>query len=796
MRPLAFLLFALPALAADVALKPVYLQTVPHSQVLVDRRGKAWFVDESGVRDANNKLACDATDGRLLLVDKAGRFWFHGLPKGKAWQLRYHDGKGWTDTGVQAMEAHEDAAGRVVARTEFGFQVFDDGKWTETKLFDYRMQAHGYYTDDPAGRVWCMIHIAGAGRPQHLWAFDGKTWTEHDPLKRGKDELYTEVVPFADDWFLVAKISTKDNLPAPRTWAVWSPTRTADQIARADKLAALPRTGLTYTGPDADGLQHFSRTQVHDGKRWVPATSFAVSSDGTVKELTADEAVRWKAQPGARWSGQPRHFASLADPVPAVHLDPGSAACRDSDGRVYFTSYTRNRVGAVVLWAKHETPTACLRPTTYTVDRYEKVLMPGLFADADAFALHPQHLDGVLTWDGKAEKWAETPIKPLPLSVWNHHVDAPPAEHSWANVRAVGHATGADGLTLFTRVKTKYAPERDGGGVILRGGGRAVREEREEKPKPPDGPLYQYEAWLHAGGDWSKPLPPAELIKLKRKELLAGFTRPATPFGPLPVISHAGRVWFAHEWKVTAMDADGATHSAELPMPAARKPKNQWDNPPPRPLMLAAFARKGDKSLVAVVSGGDPNGAKSSAYELRFQAGKLATVKVSELTDLPLGVPTLHTTPDGTVLAWEPRHEGVFALVGDTWEKVAGAGRVVARTADGAVWCEPARGPDADWLKGSTVLLRVGGAKAERFVWTPDEWQIGFEKPPAGSVVFLLAQVGVGCLEPGKPGAKPTLRVRYTPSLRSIEFPATQTLTPTGHLLMAHEWVRLFDPSR
>ena len=92
--------------------------------------------------------------------------------------------------------------------------------------------------------------------------------------------------------------------------------------------------------------------------------------------------------------------------------------------------------------------------------------------------------------------------------------------------------------------------------------------------------------------------------------------------------------------------------------------------------------------------------------------------------------------------------------------------------------------------------MRMGGAKAERFVWTPDEVVVGFDKPPAGSAVFVLPQLGVGCLEPGKPGAKPTLRVRYTPSLRSVEYPADVTVTASGHLLLTHEWVRLFDPTK
>lgn len=822
LSPLALFVVAFPVSAADVTLKPVYLQQVPHSQVLVDRRGKAWFVDKDGVRDAANKLACDATHGHLLLVDKAGRFWFHGAPKGKGYQLRYHDGTGWTDTGVESMEVHEDAAGRVIARTEFGFQVFDGKGWTEKKLFDHRVQAHGYYTDDAAGRVWCVLSRSSGGGGDHLWAFDGKAWTEHDPLKRAKDELYSDVVPLADDWFLISTFSTKPTPPAPRTWMLWSPTRTAEQVAKADKFTLLPRQGLTYTGTDLDGLRHFTRTPIHDGKRWLPEAWFTLTADGVVKELTAADATRLKDQPrtGQGW-GQPAHiFATVTAPAPAIQFPRRGPIGRDADGRVYFPTSGRNLVGTMVLWPKHETPTTCLRPTTHTVGKYEKAHMPGLFADTDgtAFARHPQHLDGVLTWDGKTETWADTSIKPLPQTHWNHHVQAAPAEYGWANARAVGHATGTDGLSLFTRVKTKYVPERDGAaprglGVARDGpGGRA--NVSEEEPKVPDGPMYQYESWLHAGGKWSDPLPPADLIKVKRKELLAGFTQPVTPVGPLPVIAHAGRVWFAHEWKVSAMDANGVVHSAALPDPLtlpARSdggipgaiPRNFPNRAEPAaakgtavaPLMQAAFARKDDKTLVAVVSGGDPNQSSSSAYALHFQAGKLAGVKVSELKAVPVGVPTLHTAPDGTVLAWNPRAGAIYALTGDKWEPVAGTDRVLARTSDGAVWCEPALGEDADWNKGSTVMMRVSGAKAERFVWTPDELAIGFDKPPAGSAVFVLPQVGIGCLEPGKPGTKPTLRVRYTPTLRSVEFPADATVTASGHLLLSHEWVRLFDPA-
>jgi hypothetical protein len=91
------------------------------------------------------------------------------------------------------------------------------------------------------------------------------------------------------------------------------------------------------------------------------------------------------------------------------------------------------------------------------------------------------------------------------------------------------------------------------------------------------------------------------------------------------------------------------------------------------------------------------------------------------------------------------------------------------------------------------VLYRVSGAKVERFAWPVSEWQVGFEKPVAGSTLIAVPQGGLGCIEPAKDGAKPTLRVRYTAAQLQLD-PRRPAVTASGHLLLPTAWGRLFDP--
>ena len=795
MRPLAaLLLLALPAAAADVDLKPVYLQPLSHFQVTLDRQGKAWFVDTDGVRDADNKVICKELKGKLLLVDAAGRCWFREEYDAKK-TLHFFDGKDWTDTGVAGHEVYEDAAGRVIARTPAGFAVFDGKGWKEDTPFEQPASGTGVFVEDDRKRVWYHLHkTAGLGQGDDgVWAFDGKGWKHHAPGGRAKDEHVTDFIPFADDWFLVLVRSDAKgakNAHWPRAFA-WSPGRTADEIAKAEPFAGLPADHLEYRGTDRDGVSYF-RWLGEGAPEWQKAPDYppgyAVGPKGEVRKLARAEGERIARQPYRMYRGRRLIHAAPDDPLPAVPFDLSRAVGTDADGRVYVqASGPEYAASTWVLWPKHEKAGECVRPAAYPPvgdgPRAQPAVYQDLFTDSagTAFARPREQADAVVVWDAKAEKWAETPIKPLPQAHW-YARPAPPPEYRWANLRAVGHVCGTDGLSLFVRVKTKYAPEKVGEPFKGRGDPLPKVEE--------DAPFYVYEAWLHAGGKWSEGVGPADLLKVKRKDLVAEFGVPATPFGPLPVIALGDRLWFAQDWKVTTVDAGGVTKSVDLPRPKTEPPPGPRGKATP-PLMQGAFARLDDKTLVLAVAAGK----QTQTYTVRFQGGKFSMVRAEEVGALPLLVPTLHAAPDGTVLAWDANGSGVFHLKDDKWEAVADVGRVLAVAGDGAVWCHPLKpGDDPDWKKGARVLYRLLGGKAERFAWTADEWAVGFEKPAKGSALFLLSGAGLACLEPSQPGAKPVLRVRYAPPPESAGHPGSPVVSSSGHLLLAAESARLFDP--
>lgn len=809
------LLFALPA-SADVDLKPVYLQPTPHFDVRIDRKGNPWFWGADGVRDAANKLACPAGKGTFLLADTGGRFWFredHDASK----PLRYYDGKTWTDTGLATGEVYETSAARVIARTATGFHTFDGRAWTGAKVFDQPASGRGVFTEDAAGRVWYWMHkAAGLGDGDDgVWVFDEKKWTGYGPPGRRDGEQIEWLLPFADDWFLVIVQSYDGNKTARRRAFAWSPSRTAEQIDKADPFAGLPLTELEYRGTDLDGVRYFRWLDRNnpDMPRWQVAPNYPpylmVSPGRKVTALTREQGERVAGQPWDYRSttGTRRMFARFDSPLAVLPFDAGYAVGRDKDGRIYLhtgsTAHSTHRLW--VLWPEEERPGDVLRTTAYPAAQptayRERETYDGLFADAagTAFA-RPQYIpDAVMAWDGKAGKWAGTPIKPLPLATWTAR-PAPPPEHQWANFRWVGHTTGADGRTVFVRAKTQYVPEKEVQNPF---------RERAVLPKPdPDAPFYLYEAWTHKDGAWSDAHPPAELLKAKRKELIAGLTGSHTPLGPLPVISDGKRLWYALDWKVSAVDADGSVHTADLPKPDVTDPDNPRLKFAP-PFLLAAFVKLDGRSLLLAVAG-----PQTRTYRLTFRSVRPAGVRVEELDPLPLPFAVLHKAPDGAVLAWADNHarahplpldgrprpagkadfRAVYQFADGKWavkEKIA---QPAAVAPDGTLWCPPYQPhDDPDARLGRPVLYRVSGATAERFAWPQDEWQVGFVKPAAGSTLIAVPHGGLGCVEPAKDGGKPTLRVRYTSTQLHLD-PRRPAVTASGHLLLPTTWGRLFDP--
>ncbi len=819
LSPLALLLLALPVAAADADLKPVYLQPTPHYTVHIDRKGNPWFWGNDAVRGLDGQVACPQVKGSLLLVDTAGRFWFreeHNASK----PLLYYDGKGWNDTGIPAREVYESSTAWVIARSATGFHTFDGRAWTEAKVFDKPANGRGVFTEDAAGRVWYWMHkAAGLGDGDDgVWVFDEKKWTAHRPAGRRDGEQIEWLLPFADDWFLVIVQSHDANKTLQHRAFAWSPSRTAEDIEKADPFAGLPLTHLEYRGTDLDGVRYFRWLDRRnpDMPHWQIAPGYppylAVSPGRKVTHLSREQGERLAHQPWDYRSttGTRRMHTKLNTPAVVTPFDPTQAVGRDKDGRIYIhtgsTAHSTHRLW--VLWPEKEKPGDVLRTTGYPVAQpsayRERETFDGLFADAAGFAFaRPQYIpDAVVAWDGKAGKWVGTPIKPLPQATWSSRA-GPPPEHAWANFRWVGHTTGPDGRTLFVRVKTKHAPEKDGPTPreVFRKPGD------DDEPKRDDGkPFYLYEAWTHKDGAWSDAHPPAELLNAKRKELIAGMTLPHTPLGPLPVISDGTRLWYALDWKVYAIDADGTVHTADLPKPEEKEADSPRRKYAP-PFLLAGFARPDDKSLLLAVAG-----PQTRLFRLTFRAVKPAGVRAEELDPLPLPFAVLHKAPDGTMLAWADNHarahplphdghpvakadfRAVYQLADGKWVAKDKIAQPAAVAPDGTLWCPPYQPhDDPDAKLGKPVLYRVSGAKAERFMWPVSEWQIGFEKPAAGSTLVAVPLAGLGCIEPAKDGGKPTLRVRYTSAQLQLD-PRRPAVTASGHLLLPAAWGRLFDP--
>lgn len=776
--------------AADVHLRPVSQQPLAHT-VLVDRHGTPWFADADGVRGLDNRLVCRPPEkGEPLLVDAAGRVWWKPV-YAYGGKLAYFDGKEWVRTAITPDFVHEDAAGRVFAvdsrqvgdsRMTNALHVFAGGKWAVGQLPD-RVVAHGRvqalprFAGDRAGRTWFWLEGYGEWGPTDpaAWAFDGKAWAAHPVAGRTAGESIDRLLPFADDWFLVFASAKDDQHRRHERAFVWSPSRSAEETAKANPFAGLPLGELKYNGTDFDGVRYFHPPH-------------AVGPDRTVTTLTAGELDR---------------ATRLALDVPTRRV-----LGRDKDGRVYVVrgGGMHHELRTWVLWPAKEAADPRLTLTAYPKRQDRPTAYADLFADARglAFARPVNETDHLLAWDGKAEDWVGTPIRPLPMAHWTAR-PAPPPEYRWANLRRLGHTAGTDGRTVFVRLKTRYAPEKDAEGP--RGGLRSGRPGGAEATD--DGPpFYQYEAWTHRDGSWSDPYPPADLFKLKRKELIEGMAVSHTPPGPVPVISHGGRLWYAIDWTVYAMAPDGSVQSAALPKPTPATVADPTRDKPTPPVMLAAFAKADDRSLVLTVSGQE-----TKTFLVQHRAVKPAGVRVEELAPLPASFAVVHKTPDGPVLAWadlraearwdqhlpggrsptDPR--AVYRLRDGKWHQVPDVAPPVAAAADGTVWLPPhAPGLDADAKAGKTVLFRVRGDKPERFVWASDEWEYGAVRASPSGAWLALPRVGLAWVEPGAGGAKPTLRVRPTGPFEGVP-PAAPVTTAGGHVLWPSEWGRLAAPA-
>ena len=817
------LLCPAPAFAADIALKPVYFQTIPFD-VLTDARGVPYFRDAGGIYTAKGEKVCPAADGQWLLADRAGRFWF--AAGGDQWAMpavRYYEQGKLVDPQLRSRSGvWEDTAGRVYTFDGRAVHVLADGKWSHYVGLlpkEVRELGEAQFVEDPKGRVWVWLRrgndLTGA------WAFDGTKWTGHTIPGTEADDRVRSVLPFADDWFLVGVVGEKGDPNNPRL-VPFSPSRTAEQVAKAKPFAGLPLDRMGYNGQALDGVRYFFRLTGYTAQGTEPSSCWAVAADGSAKRLPDDSSFfhLTNSPAGASATAGAVLFAKPGDRVGLRfdrkrHLMPCS---RDADGRIYIPeasppphlAYTREYEYAThVLWPAKEKPGDVLRLTPLKPDEYVR----DLFRDSAGTAFARRVLDSVRVWDGK--RWAGTPVEPLPVAKWEKQGQFPPAELTWGGFGLVGHSTATDGRTLFVRVKTRFAVGKDG---------KFTPPPDDEKDSPP---LWVYEAWAHQGGRWTDAHPPADLLKLRRKELIDGRVCPQPTPGPLPVLSDGTRLWHAQDWTLTVTEADGTAHTAAIPKPkryvppkltpaelerkwfaemsTSMGPRPEYRNIPD-PLMLATLVPLDAKSVLVVVAG-----TPAKCYKATFRTAKPRGVSVEPVdADWPFYFPTLHAPAGGPPLAWrehesapvsddwvgmrdgKSRYEGGFDLYeyrDGKWAKRKDLFKPLAVADDGAVWCPPTD-QLAKPLGSKLSLCRLYADKVERFGWNYGDEQTGFTKPPPGAALLGMGNELVCVEPPTKPGGKATFRV--LPCADSVSGPPPVVL-PDGTILFPYWHGRLFE---
>jgi hypothetical protein len=793
----ALLLAAIPLSAADLPVKPVYFQTIPYD-VLTDARGTPWFRDAGGIHDAKGELVCRQPEGRWLLADRSGRFWFAGpQDHGFASDIRYYEQGKLVDPKIRSRGGvWEDTSGRVFAFDGRAVHILADGHWTtHTNMMPKEVRNTGQagFVEDPKGRVWMWLtrgsDLGGA------WAFDGKTWSRHDMPGAAATDRVRLVLPFADDWFLLA-VQPEGGDPNTPPLVPFSPSRTPDQIAKAKPFAGLPLDRMAYRGEALDGKRHFYRHVAYTAQGTDPASSWAVTAAGVVTQVNDDDPrqaidPRLMALTGPSVTAVTTVFAKPGEQVGRTITTEGKwgGHCRDADGRIYIRggrmpdmSWTE---ATHVFWPAKEQFGDVLRMTPFKPE--DRVW--GLFRDAagTAFARAYGLTDAIRRWDGA--RWVKTPI-------------ATEAESATVGFDQVGYSTAADGRTVFARVTPR--PDR----------------------KDDDQPYWVCEAWTHKDGAWSDAHPPAELLAAKRKELIAGRVQPQRTPGPCPVYSDGTRLWFAHNWIITAVDADGTTHAVAVPKPKLYVPpklapederaklfrnlsSNAGPRPvrtaPPEPLMLSTIVPLDARSVLVVVAG-----APAKTYRATVRV-KPAGVTLEPLdAELPGVFPTVHKPADGPPLAWfdhsaaaslldsiglrEPKWESsylghdLYEFRAGKWIKRTDLYKPQAIADDRAVWCLPTDWATAEPKGSKLTLARLHGGKVERFAWNYGEEIEGCVKPAPGA-----ALVGNQCVEPpAKPGGRATLRV--FPCADGLD--ANPLVLPDGTILTGWGHGKLFDPKK
>ncbi len=788
---------AAPLAAADldVAVKPVYFQTIK-LRAFVDGRGAVWFLDKTNVHDAaGKKVAVRPSDKHdLILADKAGRFWFWNPYDPAKTGLVYSVGDDVTVTklaapartsrGSSTIAIHEDSAGRVFVRTPKAVHVLlADGKWDNLPLFEVGSTGFTVFVEDPKGRTWMSVaqHLpkvqGGAEGTVGAWCFDGKVWKNHTPADGFPFEQVEFVLPFADDWFLVVEhVDDVRNAPKPSS-KLWSPSRTAKEIADTTAFADLPMFAIKYLGTDLDGNRYLSRPYAaHDGAKLHEATLVRVSPQGKITLLEGFGLVKkGKAMASDSILKQPQVMTDPLLPILArpgdlrmLYPETGNYDClgRDMDGRIWFKVHY-GHLGSHCLWPAKEKDGDLLR-----LEPHGGNARGMLLAGGEAWTA----FETVTRWDGK--KWVDDdPFPAFKRAQWVNR-GGPPANYYIANFRSQSATPTGDGGLIAWRVTTKYE------GTASE---RFAPKEEEPKKVDPKAPTFVFRLALRADHRWGKPDEPLAVLKAKARDLVKAMATDRAEPAAVAVAGDGARLWVAFDGKLHAIEANGDTTTVELakpPEPTAGAGGYQQDQLLPMLLTTTVLPLGENRALVATSAG---------SWVATFRTTKVRDIKLEKLAG---GVPkNLFRDNTGAVWGWSSLEE-LLKFDGEKFTPLKAARGPMAFTDDGVLWCyAPLTIKLPPGNKRPVSLVRVCGDSIEPFTWKADEIEVGFTKPPKGSAVVWPSEHGLLCVEAqAKPGERPVLRKRaYSESMGGSGVGPPFVVTGTGEILFGSHWGKLFE---
>lgn len=794
---------AAPALAdLKLDIEPVYFQSI-QPRAFVDGRGTVWFTEKHHVHDIIGKRVASGPDEKhyLFHVDAAGRFWFWDYYQRGTKPVVYTDGKTTTQTKLVVVAIHDDTAGRVFLRTAKSVHVLTPkGEWSEQDVFEKDNWGQSAFTEDPKGRTWFWVvrnrpnvQAGNEGTPG-AWCFDGKSWKRYGKADGLPFEDVKYVLPFADDWFLVQE--QRDEFARSPEWALWSPSRTAKEIAAAKAFKGVPTYSLHYDGTDLDGNRYLHRSHsAHDGATQYEPGTYRVSPKGETKRLTEDEERAIRRQTRVIRDPMQPIFAKPGDPQ-HIYQDTSNYDClgMDKEGRIWFKQHYGD-LGSHCLWPAKEKVGDILR-----LEPFGKRNNHGgyLLTGGEAWSYYPNALE---RWDSK--KWAaDDPFPAFKASQWMSRAGPPPGYHV-ANFRHLDASATGDGGLLAARVTTRFE-----GTVFERfGRGPGVPEE-EPKKVDPKAPLYVYQLALRADHRWGKPDEPLKVLKANAKNLIKSMKADRADPRAVAVCSDGTRLWAAFDWKLHVIEASGDVTTVELQPPDKPKPGAAVirEEPEMSPLMMASLLPLAENKVLVLT----PAGARVATFRTtKVREIGLTTVAGATTSTQPTAsaggwggprevtVPfTLQRDKAGAVWGWVGT-EALYKFDGEKFTALKQATAPLAITDDGVLWCRPwpldAKLPPG--AKRPVSMVRVCGDSVEKFTWKPEEIETGFTKPSKGSALVWPSEYGLLCVEAQvKAGERPTLRTRtYSESMGWSGVGPGFVVTGTGEILFAGHWGRLFE---